>query len=88
MGSTSCTYRSVKPVRLVEAKAILDTAGLPTGDEVVAEAIEHLRDGPVFVPIATNRRFFERVTALDRRSAAETMARLAYRAIGKPTTVR
>jgi short-subunit dehydrogenase len=69
----------------LEAKGILDTTGLPTGDDVVAEAIEHLGDGPVFVPVEANRRFFDRVSALDRRSAAETMARLAYRAIGKPT---
>jgi short-subunit dehydrogenase len=68
----------------LEAKGIVDTVGLPTGDEVVAEAINHLADGPVYVPVEANRRFFERVTALDRRPATETMARLAYRAIGRP----
>lgn len=68
----------------LEAKGIVDVSALPTGDEVVTEAIEHFHDGPVFVPIEANRRFFDRVTALDRRSAAEAMARLAYRAIGKP----
>jgi short-subunit dehydrogenase len=69
----------------LEVAGIVDTAGLPTGDDVVADAITHFGDGPVYVPIEANRRFFERVTALDRRAAAETMARLAYRTIGEPT---
>jgi short-subunit dehydrogenase len=66
----------------LEAKALMDVSTLPTAGEVVAEAMEHLRDGPVFVPVEANRRFFDKVTALDRRSAAATMARLARRAVG------
>ena len=51
---------------------------------VVLEAIEHLDDGPVFVPGDANRRWFDKVTRMPRRDAAEAMARAAYRAIGKP----
>jgi uncharacterized protein len=61
------------------AKGILDGFVLPTSEEVVAEAIEHLADGPVFVPGASNRRFFEKVTTMSRRDAAETMAKLAFK---------
>jgi hypothetical protein len=42
----------------------------------------HLHDGPVFVPVAANRRFFDKTTALDRRAATQTMSRLARRAVG------
>jgi short-subunit dehydrogenase len=69
----------------LEAKGMLeDRSLLPTPDEVVLEAIEHLDDGPVFVPGESNRRWFEKVTSLPRRDAAEAMARASYRAIGKP----
>jgi hypothetical protein len=51
---------------------------------VVLEAIEHLDDGPVFVPGDANRRWFDKVTRLPRREAAEAMARASYRALGKP----
>jgi short-subunit dehydrogenase len=70
----------------LEAKGVIDLQNLPTAEEVVAEAIEHLGDGPVFVPVEANRVFFEKVSNLDRRSAANTMARLAYRFIGKPAS--
>lgn len=66
----------------LEAKGLLDVSALPTAHECVAEAIEHLSDGPVYVPIDANRRFFDATTSLDRRSAAEKMARLARRAVG------
>ena len=68
----------------LEAKALMDVSALPTAEQVVTEAMEHLRDGPVFVPVAANRRFFDKTTALDRRSATETMSRLARRAVGSP----
>ena len=68
----------------LEAKGMLEDRSLPTPDEVVLEAIEHLGDGPVFVPGDANRRWFDKVTSLPRRDAAEAMARAAYRAIGKP----
>jgi len=68
----------------LEAKNMLEDLTLPTPDEVVAEAIEHLTDGPVFVPIEYNRLFFGKVTSMPRRDAAETMARAVYRALGKP----
>jgi short-subunit dehydrogenase len=67
----------------LEAKGILAGFDLPTGEEVVAEAIEHLADGPVYVPGDSNRRFFAKVTSMSRRDAAETMAKLAYQWIGK-----
>jgi hypothetical protein len=63
----------------------IDLDLIPTADEIVDEAIEHLADGPVFVPNAKNRAFFEKVTRLPRRDAAETMARLAYRVHPMPT---
>ena len=62
---------------------ILEGLDLPTGEEVVAEAIEHLADGPVFVPGESNRRFFEKVTTMSRRDAAETVNRIARRWVGK-----
>ena len=62
---------------------ILEGLELPTGEEVVAEAIEHLADGPVFVPGESNRRFFEKVTSMGRRDAAETVDRIARRWVGK-----
>jgi short-subunit dehydrogenase len=71
----------------LEAKGVIDLQNLPTAEEVVAEAIEHLGDGPVFVPMEANRVFFEKVSNLDRRSAANAMARLAYRFIGKPASM-
>jgi short-subunit dehydrogenase len=66
----------------LEAKGLLDVSMLPTAKECVAEAMEHLRDGPVFVPVAANRRFFDQTTVMDRRSATERMSRLARRAVG------
>ena len=63
----------------LSAKGILDGFVLPSGEDVVAEAIEHLADGPVFVQGASNRRFFEKVTSMSRRDAAETMAKLAFK---------
>jgi uncharacterized protein len=66
------------------AKNMLGDRTLPTPDEVVLEAIEHLADGPVFVPGDANRRWFDKVTRLPRREAAEAMARASYRALGKP----
>jgi short-subunit dehydrogenase len=69
----------------LEAKGLLDVSILPTAQECVAEAVEHLRDGPVFVPIAANRRFFDKTTAMARRSATEKMSRLARRAVGSTT---
>jgi short-subunit dehydrogenase len=66
----------------LEAKALMDVSMLPTALEVVTEAMEHLRDGPVFVPVDANRRFFDKTTAMDRRSATEKMSRLARRAVG------
>lgn len=66
----------------LEAKGLLDVAMLPSAKECVSEAMAHLRDGPVFVPVAANRRFFDQTTAMDRRSATERMSRLARRAVG------
>ncbi len=66
----------------LEAKALMDVSMLPTAEEVVTEAMAHLTDGPVFVPVAANRSFFDKTTALDRRSATQTMSRLARRAVG------
>ena len=65
------------------ASGILAGEDLPTSEEVVAEAIEHLADGPVFVPGESNRRFFEKVTSMSRRDAAETVNRIARRWVGK-----
>ena len=62
----------------------IDFSTIPTAQEVVDEAIEHLADGPVFVPNEKNRSFFDKVTRSTRRDAAETMARLAYRVRPKP----
>jgi short-subunit dehydrogenase len=64
----------------------IDIAALPTAQEIVHEAIEHLADGPVFVPNEKNRSFFDKVTRSTRRDAAETMTRLAYRVRPKPNT--
>jgi short-subunit dehydrogenase len=70
----------------LEAKGMLEDLTLPTPDEVVLEAIEHLADGPVFVPGESNRRFFDKVTSMPRRDAAEAVARAVYRALGKPAS--
>jgi short-subunit dehydrogenase len=70
----------------LSSQRILRGDELPTPEEVVDETIEHLSDGPVFVPVEANRRFYEKVSKLSRREAAETMARLAYRIAGKPET--
>jgi short-subunit dehydrogenase len=68
------------------AQGLLGADALPTPEEVVEESIEHLSDGPVFVPRDANRRFFEKVSRLPRRDGAETTARLAYRVAGNPET--
>jgi len=68
----------------LDAKGMLGTVDLPTPDEVVAEAIEHLGDGPVFVPGEANRQLFAKVNAMPRRDAAERMARIAYKLVGRP----
>ncbi len=70
----------------LSAAGILEGLELPTGEEVVAEAIEHIADGPVFVPGESNRRFFEKVTTMSRRDAAETVNRIARRWVGKTAT--
>ena len=57
----------------------IDPETIPTAEQVVVEAIENIANGPVFVPTEANRKFFDKVTRLPRRDAAETMARLAYR---------
>ena len=67
----------------LSASGILEGLDLPSGEEVVAEAIQHLKDGPVFVPGESNRRFFEKVTTMSRRDAAETVNRIARRWVGK-----
>jgi hypothetical protein len=67
----------------LSASGILEGADLPTGEEVVTESIENLADGPVFVPGESNRRFFEKVTTMSRRDAAETVNRVARRWVGK-----
>ncbi|HEV3354690.1 MAG TPA: SDR family NAD(P)-dependent oxidoreductase [Acidimicrobiales bacterium] len=67
----------------LSAAGILEGLDLPTGEEVVTESIEHLADGPVFVPGESNRRFFEKVTTMSRRDAAETVNRIARRWVGK-----
>jgi short-subunit dehydrogenase len=64
---------------LAKAGLKIDPNVIPTAEEIVDEAIDHLQDGPVFVPNDKNRAFFDKVTRLPRREAAETMARLAYR---------
>jgi len=69
----------------LSAKGLLEGVDLPTSEEVVAEAIEHLGDGPVYVPVEDNRRFFEKVTKRSRRDAAETMARVAFKLLPSPT---
>ena len=71
----------------LEAKACWGVWTLPTPDEVVLEAIEHLGDGPVFVPGAANRVLFAKVNSMSRRDAAERMARIAYKLIGRPDRV-
>ena len=63
----------------------IDMSAIPTAQEVVDETIEHLGDGPVFVPNESNRKFFDKVTRSTRRDAAETMTRLAYRVRPKPS---
>ena len=63
---------------------MLGTVDLPTPDEVVLEAIDHLGDGPVFVPGEANRQLFEKVNHMPRRDAAERMARIAYKLVGRP----
>jgi uncharacterized protein len=68
----------------LEAKGILGTVDLPTPDEVVLEAMDHLGDGPVFVPGEANRQLFEKVNNMPRRDAAERMARIAYKLVGRP----
>jgi short-subunit dehydrogenase len=68
----------------LEAKGMLGSVELPTPDEVVAEAIEHLTDGPVFVPGDANRLLFAKVNGMTRRDAAERMARIAYKLVGRP----
>ena len=68
----------------LEAKGMLGSVDLPTPDEVVLEAIEHLGDGPVFVPGEANRALFAKVNSMTRRDAAERMARIAYKLIGRP----
>jgi short-subunit dehydrogenase len=69
----------------LDAKGMLGDVELPTPDEVVLEAMEHLDDGPVFVPIEANRQLFDKVNRMSRRDAAERMARIAYKLVGKPT---
>lgn len=64
---------------LASAQLGIDPETIPTAEEVVAEAIEHIADGPVFVPVEANRRFFDKITRLPRREAAEAMERLAMR---------
>ena len=66
------------------AKQLLGDVELPTPDEVVLEAIEHLHDGPVFVPIEANRLLFEKVNCMPRSRRGERMARIAYKLMGKP----
>jgi uncharacterized protein len=68
----------------LEAKGLVAVDGLPTAAQVVDESIERLADGPVFVPVEANRKFFDTVSALPRREATEKMARLAYRSMGRP----
>ena len=70
----------------LQAKGLMDISMLPTAAQVVAEAMDHLRDGPVFVPVAANRRFFDKTAILDRRAATQTMSRLARRAVGTGQT--
>jgi uncharacterized protein len=65
--------------KLKQSNLDIDMDAIPTADEIVDEAIEHLDDGPVYVPNASNRKFFETVSRMPRRDAAEKMARLAYR---------
>jgi hypothetical protein len=46
--------------------------------------MDHLGDGPVFVPGEANRLLFEKVNNMPRRDAAERMARIAYKLVGRP----
>jgi hypothetical protein len=70
---------------LASSKLDIDPDAIPTAEDVVLEAIDHIGDGPVFVPTDANRRFFDKVTRLPRREATETMARLAARVAATST---
>jgi short-subunit dehydrogenase len=67
---------------LASAELGIDPEVIPPA-QVVNEAIEHLGDGPVFVPVGEPP-VFDKVTRLPRREAAEAMARLAARVAQQP----
>jgi short-subunit dehydrogenase len=56
-----------------------------TSDDVAGEGLEHLADGPVWVPGDGNRAGFDYVRSLDRRDAVTTMSAAARALWGRAT---